>query len=108
MIYLMFNPLKVAAEIENYKLSSPCITSSMGRGRPQKISDEVIRGELGELNIQRGVAQDTVKWKFASQSNPCEQVNLSNTCMLAWKIDVELYMMMMTMTMMMIDLQNVY
>ena len=25
----MFNPLKAAAEIENYKLSSPCIKSSM-------------------------------------------------------------------------------
>ena len=41
MIYLMFNPLKAAAEIENYKLSSPCIKSSMIEGKQL----QAVRGE---------------------------------------------------------------
>ena len=36
-----------------------------GRGRPRKTLDEVVRGDLKILNIQRDLAQDKVKWKFA-------------------------------------------
>ena len=42
-----------------------------GRGVSRKTLDEVVRGDLRVLNIQRDVAQDRVKWK-------CYQVNPSN------------------------------
>ena len=42
------------------------VEGHMGRGRPQKTWDEVIKGNLIlELNAQCDMAQDRVKWKLA-------------------------------------------
>ena len=37
------------------------------RGRLRKTGDEVIQGNLRVLNIQGDLAQDRVKWKFATK-----------------------------------------